>query len=456
MSEINQIIQVSISRQTASPSVESFNGLLIAAEFLKSTSPTPWGSTERVRSYSTLSAVLADGFTSTSFVYRAAASVFAQSTSLNTVYVGRKLTSTDGTETWPTALSAMALYNTNWYGVVCSARDLANQELIATWVEANKKLCVLASSDSNIISTAANSTNVDTVTLSGVLVTSNVITSIINGTTITNTFATDSPTTIAAHISAINASAPLIALGIVASAIGSGIGYVLTSQTTITATCTVTLGASQATATYATVSTPLDIASYCQTNSLTRTGVFYDPYAGNVTYEDCMDAAMLGYAFAFQPGSLNFAFKTLANVTAYTLSDAQYAFAAGKNANVYTTVAGVNITYDGEVGSGDYFDTTYGIDWLTANIQNKVFSNLVNTGKVPFTDTGVQQIVNPLKSALDDGVAINFLASYTVSAPLVANVSSTNIGNRFLPNVSFTGILAGAINGVQIVGTVTL
>ena len=93
---------------------------------------------------------------------------------------------------------------------------------------------------------------------------------------------------------------------------------------------------------------------------------------------------------------------------------------------------------------------------MKARIQNLVFGVLANNDKVPYTDAGVQMIVAPLKQALDEAVKYDILASYEVEYPAVADVSNTDKGNRFLPDVKFTGVLAGAIHSTRIDGTITL
>jgi hypothetical protein len=76
--------------------------------------------------------------------------------------------------------------------------------------------------------------------------------------------------------------------------------------------------------------------------------------------------------------------------------------------------------------------------------------------KVPFTDEGVQMVVSPLKAALEEGKKNGILASYEINFPAVADVSVTDKGKRFLPDVDFTGVLSGAIHGTKIHGVVTL
>jgi hypothetical protein len=76
--------------------------------------------------------------------------------------------------------------------------------------------------------------------------------------------------------------------------------------------------------------------------------------------------------------------------------------------------------------------------------------------KVPFTDAGIQMVVSPLKAALEEAKKNGILASYEINFPAVADVSITDKGRRFLPDIDFTGVLAGAIHGTKIHGVVTL
>ena len=148
---LDDIVQVTITRQTTTPTVQSFNNVLIAAEFLASSITPAFGATERVREYSSLTELSDAGFVTTEPVYLAAQAIFSQNPKIGSVKVGRKLTGGDGTETWTDALAAINVDDSDWYGLVVGTRTLADQQLVATWVEANDKLCGLSSNDSNVI-----------------------------------------------------------------------------------------------------------------------------------------------------------------------------------------------------------------------------------------------------------------------------------------------------------------
>jgi hypothetical protein len=199
-----------------------------------------------------------------------------------------------------------------------------------------------------------------------------------------------------------------------------------------------------------------DIAEYVSTQNYERTAVIYHPDADLTASDPYPDAAWMGKVFPYDPGASNWAFKTLAGVASYTLTGAQISTIEGKNGNYYTEVAGIDITQFGTVGSGEYLDIIRGLDWLTARIQQLVYTALVNNQKIAFTDNGIGVITSQLRAALGEAVD-NLLINDTfeVSAPLASEVSATDKGNRLLPDVTFIATLQGAINKVEIRGTVS-
>lgn len=357
MGELDRIIEVNITRQASIPSVPGFDILIIPAEFLEA-DVTP-AFTERVRTYSGgASAIITEigtQFGTSSNVYLSASKVLAQSPSLNTLYVGRKKTGVDGTETWTVALTDMLLENPNWYGVLPITRTLSEQQEISAWIETNKKLCCFSSSDSNIIS-------------------------------------------------------------------GTG-----------------------------------DIAEYLDTNNYERSGVLYHPDSDLTAGDPWPAEAWMGALFPKTPGSATWAYKTLSGVASYTLTSGQITTIEGKNGNYYTSVAGVDITQFGTVGTGEFFDIIRGIDKLKSTIQVNIYTVLVNTDKVPYDDSGIQLIVSEVKSALNESFEDNFiLDDYVVDAPKLVDISTTDKGNRLLPDITFTATTTGAIHKVTINGVVSL
>ena len=195
-----------------------------------------------------------------------------------------------------------------------------------------------------------------------------------------------------------------------------------------------------------------DLAAALNLKNYDRTGIIY-----NGVTEDFADAAWLGRCLPVAPGGLTFANKELIGITPDNLTVNQFNVALGKNCNVYVEVGGVGITRNGVMASGEYIDIVRDIDWLQSRIQEEIFFNLVNQNKIPYTDAGVAVILNILKGVLSEAVSVGVLASYEEpTAPKVADVSALDKANRLLPDVKFSGILAGAIHTIKINGVVSL
>lgn len=170
-------------------------------------------------------------------------------------------------------------------------------------------------------------------------------------------------------------------------------------------------------------------------------------------------ASWMGNRFPFDPGSDTWAFKTLPGVMVDVLTDAQVHNVEAKNGNVYTTVAGINITQFGKCASGTFVDQTRFIDWLSSTIQTNVFGLLANNAKIPFTDAGIDAVRSTIMGVLQQGVDVGGLSSSPapiVFVPKASAVDATNKAARNLPNVKFTATLAGAIHSMTINGTLSV
>lgn len=156
------------------------------------------------------------------------------------------------------------------------------------------------------------------------------------------------------------------------------------------------------------------------------------------------------------PGEDTWAFKTLAGVKVDELTAAQRNAVLTKNGNIYTPTSGINITEKGTSGSGEFFDVTRFVDWLRAEIQFRVYSALVNNKKIPYTDVGIDTIAAIIKGALLFGVERGGLEAGTVTViiPRVAGIPSAQRATRKLTGLKFNAKLAGAIHELEIEGNV--
>jgi len=166
-------------------------------------------------------------------------------------------------------------------------------------------------------------------------------------------------------------------------------------------------------------------------------------------------AAWAGRLLPTDPGSENWAFKTLSGVPADTLTDGQIHAIENKNGSVYTTIFGLNLTQFGKQPGGEWIDITRGIDALKNEMQVQLLALLANNLKVPFTDAGIDMVRGTILGVLKEFTDSGFVAASPapfVSTPKAAAVDQVSKAGRVLPNVSFTATLAGAINSIQISG----
>ncbi len=171
-----------------------------------------------------------------------------------------------------------------------------------------------------------------------------------------------------------------------------------------------------------------------------------------------MAAAWMGRVLPIDPGGVTWKYKTLAGVNPVVLTGTHKTNLRARKANSYERVSGRSITWEGTAGSGEFLDVKRDLDWLEDDMMKAVFGALAGANKVPYTDAGVGIVENEVKGSLRRAVRKGVLAADpapVVTVPLVAEVSDADKVLRVLPDVSFSGTLAGSIHKVTITGVVS-
>lgn len=143
MSTIKTVITVSITKETKPIGEKGFATLLIVG-------PNPTFS-DRAKFYtedelSSLASDLTGGDTALEYVM--AAKVFSQSPHINRVCIGKKA---GGDANYTAAMNAILAFTQDFYGVVAATRTIAEQKLVADWVQANERVAVFYCPDANIV-----------------------------------------------------------------------------------------------------------------------------------------------------------------------------------------------------------------------------------------------------------------------------------------------------------------
>lgn len=214
---------------------------------------------------------------------------------------------------------------------------------------------------------------------------------------------------------------------------------------------------------FATSSAALDIKSSVTTDlfsqlkalSYQRTFGLWSADA-NTNYPEC---SWVGYQLQEQPGSNTWAYKTLQGFTVSRLSDTESKNIQGKNGNTYETVGGLNTTIGGKMFGGEWIDVMVFVDWLEQRMKERLWFRMANSKKIPYTSAGAAIIEAEIRAQLNDGIRAGGLAESPapiVTVPDVLSVAANLRAQRIFEGITFEARLAGAIHFVKIRGTVTV
>lgn len=426
MAELDSIIQIQINRETTAVSTASFQIPLVLATFTNFS--------ERTRTYTDFDAV-ADDFNSTDNVYKIAQRLFGQDgVRPPSIIVGRR--QVDSVTFTPTVADS-TLYSVTLNGTLYSFTSGVGAT--ATTIVTGLKAAIGSPTG---ITVTGTTTLILSVTVAGTawsVVSSSNLVGVNAAPTETWVEALDAVTDVTnawyALIAETHVSADIMAL---AASIQPRHKIYLTS-----------------TADPVTITTGLtDPASLLKAGSYSRTAIIYLPTADT----EYPEAAWVGSQLPRTPGSNDWDFKRATLVTVSVLTDTQRANLRSKNANMYTTVAGVNIFQDGNMSTGvsDAIDIIIGIDWTYARMQEAIYSRLVNLLKVPYTRNGFLIIESEMRSVLAQGQANGLYDSgWTVTSPDPLTIAANQRIQRIAGDFLFTARLQGSVRVVTIVGTVT-
>lgn len=194
-----------------------------------------------------------------------------------------------------------------------------------------------------------------------------------------------------------------------------------------------------------------------------RTFGFYHATAAT----DFPELAVMVRCFSINPGGETWANKQLAGIIVDPLTETEYQAVTKKNGNTFERFRNIAITQNGKVAAGEWIDVIRFRDWLQEDMQTRIFSLLVNSAKVPYTDGGIAQVENCIRASLLQGQSRSGIAptefledgtanpGFVVDVPLSSNINSNDKANRVLNDMNFTARVAGAIHVVNVSGSLT-
>lgn len=130
--------------------------------------------------------------------------------------------------------------------------------------------------------------------------------------------------------------------------------------------------------------------------------------------------------------------------------------AAGKYANTYVDVGGVQHVTEGTLADGSFIDTLHFEDWLIARTQEEVLTVFANAASVPYTDKGFDMIGQAVQRVLTRSKDAGAIADYDntegrrvpwdVNIPRRNTVADAQAVQRIMPAISVTFKYSGSVH----------
>lgn len=197
-------------------------------------------------------------------------------------------------------------------------------------------------------------------------------------------------------------------------------------------------------------SSTTDVMSTLKASAYERTLVIFAQYSNR----DYRSGALVGKMLPATPGSATWAYKTLAGIHADSLRTSEADYITAKYGTTYQTIANVNLTYQGQVPSGDFIDNIIASTELQQACQLAIISAFVANEKIPFTAFGISCVRGVLEAVIDARTAKKaadkkFLANDPaplIIMPAIADISAADKAARILRGVQIQAYIAGAIH----------
>jgi hypothetical protein len=149
-------------------------------------------------------------------------------------------------------------------------------------------------------------------------------------------------------------------------------------------------------------------------------------FAREDTMTDYPEVAVLSRTTAVDltiPNSANtIGVQKLESIEPSGFTQAQFAAATAKNANIYEVIGPQAVVFPGVMSNGLFIEDQYGIDFIQAYITQLAISGIERSKRVPQTDQGMNYLVGYLDTGLAQIVASGFLAAGYWDAESITNV----------------------------------
>lgn len=196
-----------------------------------------------------------------------------------------------------------------------------------------------------------------------------------------------------------------------------------------------------------------DIATDIEELGYVRTHVAYHSKDGEF-YGPAWTSKML----VWEPGQADWKFKTLAGVTTDKLTPTEEMRLLGKNASYYESLAGEPSTGAAMGGDGTFLDLVQLSDWLRARATEGIVRGLKGPPKTAFTDEGGGNMIwgvlrNVALRGIDNTAIVEDPATWSVFVPKKKDLDPADVVARRWTGAILNVTPTGAVHSV---GTITI
>lgn len=448
--DINDLVGSTITVGSATASQSSFGVPAVLAQFLTSKTTTPF---TRTRYYNSTAAMLADGWSASDAVYMAAAAAFKQNPHSKQVMVGR-IDAADGSA----AVSGAAINaeNSNWYGFAVVGILTGKFALSTDLITGNKISSTVNGQAIADVTYASSHAATMAAWLSAIQVVFPTATGTVTGDNLAITIPNQDVNSLSVSIAG-GASVPTTSVAYIVTR-ATATAWIDWAETQVKISLWQDADPAQYAAPTGNQSTAT-LGEYAKLKGYKRTAVIY-----HQTPNEYIHMAAAGLELGYTPGLRTWAFKSYAGVSPDILTSTQDQAIRAKNINIYTMVYGpggsleVSFNYAGTCAAAQTFiDDVRGTDWLNSKIQTDQLNLSIANPKILFNDKGIQLRVETLRGSLKAAQKNTILdpeVDPVIIYPRASEVSPTDKANRVLNGVSWQASYAGAIQNVNIEGTI--
>jgi len=132
--------------------------------------------------------------------------------------------------------------------------------------------------------------------------------------------------------------------------------------------------------------------------------------------------------------------------------------AQGHMANTYVNIGGLDMVVEGQLLDGSFIDELHAADWIIARTEEEMLSVLANNPRIPYTNTGIQQLVSAVEAVcnrafvagliadFDDPETGELLPAYDIQVERVEAIPAAQRRQRIAPVIDARFRYAGAVH----------